>query len=154
VRKGKTMKDNKFRENFGQNIHTDIIIENIEKLSNIFKKANKEICPNCSYNSIKPPKDVGCCRWCGEMGGFFDKIEYHVTFLYFEKMRQEFSFDEKEFGFFNNSTKQCNLPREFRSHVCLAYVCEQMNFDRNQKYNIEKICEIIKMCKQKLLIPF
>lgn len=81
----------------------------------LFEPFNKQYCSKCdakfwiSQYTIQK-KDCGCCVGCGSKHGYDP---------YFETVYV----CDKEFGYFDNITKKCILPRHIRSSTCLEYTC-------------------------------
>ena len=146
-------------DNYGRSCEQnyEIITENSKKLSKIFDKVNDEICGNCSRDkhregNIKLP--TGCCTPCFKENGFFRIPLFLATYQNLEKIKKEFNFDKDHYGFFNNDTKRCNLPRELRSGTCLRYVCSEMKITESKRKEIDKMVHLIGLCKEDARLPY
>lgn len=101
----------------------------VELLESIFDPANKRVCSDCPCASSGSTvddcvgtyisKEAGCCSRCARGGGYFSTKKQE------NKLKKKYGWDDK-YGFFNNSIKECMLPREVRSETCLTYTCEYL----------------------------
>jgi hypothetical protein len=109
-------------------------------LGDIFNKANKLVCSNCQmakYETSKEAdknltiysKECGCCSNCVErVGYFYDTDNYEgleQQRIQIDNLKKDYNFD-KDYGFFDNIKKECKLPREKRSRICLRYFCSYL----------------------------
>jgi len=97
------------------------IKELVSRLDEIFNPLNKEVCATCKIN---------CCKECSKTMAFlpFNKSDF------FLELKERYGFNKRK-GFILKDG--CRLPREFRSFVCISFMCFKLKgFDHIEAYRI------------------
>jgi hypothetical protein len=105
-------------------LHEIRIVQICKQLGSIFDPINKVVCSKCpqittNLTGLTGIEMNGCCTFCAEHNGYW-RLKHQIDYL-----KKRFTFDSK-YGFFNNTSKRCRLPRVNRSDTCLAMTCDAM----------------------------
>jgi hypothetical protein len=97
-------------------------------LEHIFKTPNADICSKCTAYSDEKGNEHnrGCCRNCASMYGHFHKVNDGIDGKPAAKLLKNYWWDDV-YGYFNPIDMRCGLPREYRSVVCLSFMCAKVH---------------------------
>lgn len=95
-------------------------------LEDIFHTPNRQLCAHCNAGSYAKGVHRGCCTHCAGNSGHFIEHYDGVTTTEVKELLAQYWYSER-YGFFNPRKLCCNLPREYRSIVCLTFRCKKVN---------------------------
>lgn len=117
-------------------------------LEYVFREPNKQVCSKCDrcaeYCEMSNEHHRGCCHDCAIVYGYYRVSLDGMQGKTAAKHLRRYWWDEV-YGFFNPVEMRCNLPREYRSVVCLAYTCGDVDktLSAETRDTIQRIVDVI-----------